>query len=104
MRYAEFKDSPMAEDLREPSFAADYLQSALMGEPIEFIIALRNIAEANGGIGNLSQKSELGRESLYKTLAKNGDSKPYFTTVVQILEAFGLQFMVKPISKGKKAA
>jgi DNA-binding phage protein len=33
-----------------------------------FFIALRNVAEAQGGVGALAKKAHVGRESLYKAL------------------------------------
>ena len=59
MPLKNFKISPIAIDLRELSFAAEYLEDALEEDVQDFIIALRNVAEANGGIGKLSQLSEL---------------------------------------------
>lgn len=33
------------------------------------LIALRNVAEAQGGVGLLAKKANVGRESLYKALS-----------------------------------
>jgi DNA-binding phage protein len=38
-------------------------------------MALRNVAEAQGGIGALAKKAHVGRESLYKTLSRTGNPK-----------------------------
>jgi DNA-binding phage protein len=38
-------------------------------------MALRNVAEAQGGLGKLAKKAHVGRESLYKTLSKTGNPK-----------------------------
>ena len=53
-----------------------------------FLIALRNVAEAQGGIGSLAKKANLGRESLYKTLS--GTSNPKWSTLVSLVIALGL--------------
>lgn len=53
-----------------------------------FLIALRNVAEAQGGIGNLAKKTHLGRESLYKTLSEKGNPKWY--TLVSLVASLGL--------------
>ena len=53
-----------------------------------FLLALRNVAEAHGGIGNLARKANIGRESLYKTLSKKGNPKWY--TLVSLVIALGL--------------
>ena len=51
MPLSDFIDSPMAEDLRDADFAADYLADALNDSIDDFIIALRNVTDANGGVG-----------------------------------------------------
>nr|NGX37276.1 hypothetical protein [Chlamydiota bacterium] len=51
-------------------------------------IALRNVAEAHGGIGNLAKRTGMGRESLYKTLSQKGN--PKWHTLVSLVIALGL--------------
>ena len=53
-----------------------------------FLIALRNVAEAQGGVGNLAKKAQVGRESLYKTLSEKGN--PKWHTLVSLVIAMGL--------------
>ena len=53
-----------------------------------FLIALRNVAEAQGGIGALAKKTHLGRESLYKTLS--GAGNPKWHTLISLCVAMGL--------------
>ena len=55
---------------------------------IFFLVALRNVAEAHGGIGNLAKKTGMGRESLYKTLSEKGN--PKWHTLVSLVIALGL--------------
>jgi len=95
MPLKDFKDSPIAKDLQDPDFAAEYLEEALAEDFQNFIIALRNVADANGGLGQLAQFSNLGRESLYKTLCANGSSSPYFSTIHQILDALGMKLSIQ---------
>lgn len=90
----EFKDSSIARDLQDTEFAAEYLEEALDEGIQSFIISLRNVADANGGLGKLSELSELGRESLYKTLSQTGDSSPYFATINQILDSLGMRLSI----------
>ena len=104
MPLKNFKDSPIANDLKESEFAAAYLEEALAESVQDFIIALRNVADANGGIGQLAQGTSLGRESLYKSLSQNGDSTPYFSTIYQILDALGMHLSIHPKDGEKKAA
>jgi probable addiction module antidote protein len=104
MPLKNFKDSPIAEDLRSRKFAAEYLEDALNEDVQDFIIALRNVADANGGLGQLAELAELGRESLYKTLSPNGNSSPYFSTIHQILDALGMKLSIHPKKNKKEAA
>ena len=61
----------LVNSLKNKKEAATYLQVALEeyqtdGDLEAFLLALRHVAEAQGGIGKLSKKTHLDRESLYK--------------------------------------
>ena len=49
------------------------------------LLALRNIAEAQGGFTKLAAATGLGRESLYKTLSPQGN--PKLSTVIAVANA-----------------
>jgi probable addiction module antidote protein len=104
MPTTEFKDSAIANDLKDIEFASAYLEQALEESVQDFIIAIRNVADANGGIGKLSKLSDLGRESLYKSLSQEGTSSPYFSTIHQVLDALGLQIVIQPKCNNKEVA
>ena len=54
--------------LQNPKNAAAYLNAALQDEdPKVFLIALKDVAEAGGGISKLAKEADLNRESLYRT-------------------------------------
>ena len=38
-----------------------------------FLLALRDVAEASGGMANLARKTSLNRENLDRSLSKNGN-------------------------------
>lgn len=97
MPLKDFKDSPIAKDLQDLEFASSYLEDALREGMTDFIIALRNVTDANGGVGKLSEISNLARESLYKTLPQSGESSPYFSTIQQILTSLGFELSITPI-------
>jgi probable addiction module antidote protein len=91
-------DEWLVESLRDKQEAAVYLQVAFeefqKDDDIEaLLLALRYVAEAQGGLGRLARKTHLNRESLYKTLSKNGN--PKLQTVGLLLKALGFQFSVK---------
>ena len=67
-----------------------------------FLVAVRNVVQANGGMRRVSKKTRLGRESLYKTLSDAGN--PQFATLQSVLAGLGLRFSVVPKAKGRAAA
>ena len=85
----------LLEQLQDHDFAVAYLNEAL-NESLKgdeesqklFLMALRNVAEAQGGIGALAKKAHVGRESLYKTLSGTGN--PKWHTLVSLCVAMGL--------------
>ena len=83
----------LARDLQDPEAVALYLEYALEDGGIEtFLVALRNVAKAQGGMTHLAQATALGRESLYKTLSEQGN--PEFKTLQAVLGALGLRFSI----------
>src|SRR5208283_2672736 len=61
----------LLESLRNPEEAAQYLNACLEDEDARvFLLALRDVADARGGIGSLSRDAHLNRESLYRMLPK----------------------------------
>ena len=60
--------------------------------PDVFLAALREAAKARG-ITALAERSGLGRESLYKTLAPG--SKPRYETICKLVDALGVKLTVK---------
>jgi probable addiction module antidote protein len=81
--------------LKNPEHSLAYLNAALMDEdPQIFLIALRNVLEAHGGIGSIAKKAELNRESMYKTLS--GERDPHLSTVTRILDTIGVELRAHP--------
>ncbi len=80
--------------LRDPAEAAEYLAAALQEQDREgFLLALRNVAEAQGGIGRLAERANLNRETLYRTLSEEGN--PELRSLEAILRALGLRLSVE---------
>ncbi len=57
-----------------------------------FTMALRDVADARGGMAYLSEVTHLNRETLYRTLSKDGN--PRLDTLYKILGAMGLRIGV----------
>lgn len=85
----------LIEALKDPAEAAAYLNAALEeGDKEAFLLALRNIAEANGGMKAVAEKAHLNRESLYRTLSRKGN--PEIRTLFNLLHGVGLRLNVTP--------
>lgn len=94
-------DDYMRRRLADALFAADYLQAAFDdGEPAVFLLALRRVTEARGGMSKLARESGLSREALYRTLSKSGN--PRLTSLAAILDANGLRLLVAPAEAPKR--
>ena len=71
-----------------------YLNAALEdGEPAVLLEALRNVAQAKGGMGALAKAAGVSRESLYRTLSCRGN--PKIETIMALLHALGLKLTIE---------
>lgn len=85
--------------LKDHDEAVAYLNAA-MEESLEgdeesqelFLRALRNVAEAQGGLGKLAKKVHIRRENLYRILSEGGN--PELKTFTSILSALGFSLKV----------
>lgn len=85
----------LIDSLKNHDEAVAYLNAALEEsldgdeESQEVLLhALRNVAEAQGGIGKLAKKTHVRREALYRILSPEGN--PEFRTFTSLLHAMGL--------------
>lgn len=80
--------------LKDPGEAAQYLSACLEDDdPRVFLVALRDVAAARGGIRVLSRGAHLNRESLYRMLSKSGN--PSLDSLSAVLHACGLRLAVQ---------
>ena len=61
-------------------------------DPKTYLTALRKVVEARGGMATVAQKTDLSRETLYRTLSSRGN--PTIRTLSAVLKATGLKFGV----------
>lgn len=88
----------LLKQLQKPKEAAAYLNAALQDDdPHVFLLALRDIAEAKGGMGWLADEADLNRENLYRTLSLKGN--PRFFNLLAVLDAIGLEFTIHTRAK-----
>ena len=85
----------LIESLKDPCEASAYLNAAIEeGDRPVFLLALRNVAEANGGMTALAAKTRLSRESLYRMLSMRGN--PEIKSLNVVLQAMGLRLAIEP--------
>ena len=90
--------SNLLKSLTRPDDAAHYLNACLDDEDARvFLLALRNVADAHGGIRALSRDSQLNRESLYRMLSKSGN--PSLDSLAAVLNACGLRLAVQSAAR-----
>lgn len=73
-----------------PAEAVAYLNAVAEDGEIEYLLkALRNVVEAQGGVGALAKKTKMSRTTLYKTLSSKGN--PEIGTLDAILKVYGIR-------------
>ena len=83
-----------ADYLNSPEEVAQYIETVLEeDDPALLLVALRNVSESQGGMAMMAKNTGLSRESLYRTLSKNGN--PKISTLISIMKALGLHLSVK---------
>ena len=87
--------------LGNSQYAATYLKAALDetlsdGNTEAFLLALKNVVEANGSTGAIASESNVSRQHLYRMLSGNGN--PTLDTLTSVLQAVGLTIDFKPVT------
>ena len=90
-------DESMAElFLEDPAFATQYLNSVLEeGEQADLLVALRQMAQAFGGVPAIADKAHLNATQLYRTLSAEGN--PELRSLTAVLKAMGMRLAVEQI-------
>jgi probable addiction module antidote protein len=89
-RTRSYKDD-LLKALTDPVEAREYLNAALEDEnPEIFLLALRDVVEANTSMSELAKATNRNRESLYKSLSEKGN--PQLNSVRSILNHIGFNF------------
>jgi len=92
-RSRDYEES-LLEDLSDPVEAADYLTSCVEEGQEVFLLALRDVAKAQGGMAKLAEATQFPRESLYQMLSGNGN--PSLSTISSVLESLGIHLQFVP--------
>ena len=98
-RCIDYHDT-LIERLKKHDYAVAYLNAAL-AESLKgdeesqalFLMALRNVAEAQGTMSDLARRAKLRRESLYRMLSEKGNPELY--SLAALLQAMGFNLSVQ---------
>ena len=92
-RSINYRDD-LLKSLTDPEEAKEYFNAALEDEnPEVFLLALRDIVDANSSMSQLAQGTNRNRESLYKTLSEKGN--PQLNSIRSILSNLGFKLAVE---------
>lgn len=81
--------------------AAAYIEAAIEdGDQAALMLALRHVAQAQGGVAKIARRSRLTREATYRMLSEDGN--PELKSLTAVLAAAGLRLSVKPIEARPK--
>ncbi len=92
----------LLEQLKDLDFAAGYITESIEEGEAAFLLAVRDVVEAQGGVGYLSKNTSLNREGIYDMLSEKGN--PRLSSLSKVFEALGLQIAVTKKMQGTKAA
>lgn len=93
-RPAEDEFDALTDRLRDQRYCAKYLSAAFRDSAGTFLVALRNVARAQKGLGQVAAEAGVNRENLYRTLSEEGN--PRLDTLWAVLKAIGLQVSLEP--------
>ncbi len=78
------------DELNDLNNAVGYLNAALDdGNQEVFLLCLRKVVRANGGIELTAKSADIGRAALYKMLSEDGN--PRFNSLTALLNQLGLK-------------
>ena len=86
-RGVDYKRDLLSDLRSDKKYAAEYLSAAYADSPEAFLVALRNVAEAQQGLAKLAAKARLNRENLYRMLSAKGN--PQLKGLGAVLKVLG---------------
>ncbi len=69
------------------------------GNKSAMLLALREVAQANGGMTAIAERSHVKRASLYQMLSKRGN--PELTSLFNVLHGMGLTITIQPMHEAQ---
>jgi len=81
-------------DLQDPEFVQEYLQDALADNTTSFLIAIRDVVEANQGMAKLAEELNISLDSLEQAFSETED--PHFSIIQKVLHALTMEISIVP--------
>jgi probable addiction module antidote protein len=85
-RRNDYKTDLLA-DLRDLDYAKGYLSAAAKESSQTLLLALRDVAEAQKGMGKVASEAKVNREDLYRMLSEEGN--PRLSSLYAVLDTLG---------------
>jgi probable addiction module antidote protein len=93
----------LLEQLQDAELAAEYLNAALAeGDQAAFMLALRDVAKARGGVAAVARRTGMNRVALSRTLSDKGN--PELRSLTKILDASGVRLQFVAQGSKRRAA
>ena len=92
----------LLEKLQDLDYAAGYLTACYEEGTDAFLLGIRDVAEAHGGLRALAGEASLNRENLYDMLSEEGN--PRLSSLSTVLDKLGFEVTIKRRLEGAKAA
>ena len=94
LKHTASYESNLIERLKDPEMAQTYLEAAVEsyekeGNTEVLLLAMRDVAEAQGGIGQLAKRTSISRQHLYDILASRHN--PRLDNWLSILSGLGFR-------------
>ncbi len=91
--YRDYRQD-LKKELKDPKEAIGYLNAALEdGDPKVFLLALRDVAEAQGNMSRFAKKCRVHRGSIYRMTSKTGN--PSIANVMRVIQCIGLHLKLE---------
>jgi probable addiction module antidote protein len=99
-KHENFRDDLLADLRNDPAYVAAYLSAAKADSKEAFLVALRDVAEAQSGMKAVARAADVNRENLYRALSKEGN--PRIETLDSVLEVLGVEMIFVPRGNGRR--
>jgi probable addiction module antidote protein len=100
-RTSDYKEF-LSEQLKDPEMASGYLTECFEEGEDVFLLGIKDVVEARGGIGALAKATSLNREGLYDMLSEKGN--PRLSSLTKVLHALGMKLQFAPSKEQEKEA